>query len=189
MSHVMHSVARAHGDGEHSVDLRSLTIRAVGLTVLLVFATYLGITRLGYVRICWVPYVVPPAPAVLFLLILEALNVVLRALSRKSYLPGMLRPFSRGELLLSYAALAASLAMERGGYILHYLMFPQYYGTDTDGFAELFEYYPDFYIPHEPWVIKGFFEGTATGRVPWEMWWGKEDDSYGDEPRFPAGYV
>ncbi len=171
MSHVMHGVARAaDGSQDRPPDLRSLTVRAVALTVILVFATYVGITRLGYVRINWVPYVVPPAPALLFLLILEGINAGLGALHRRHRLPAVLAPFSRGELLLVYAAVAASLAMERGGYILHYLMFPQYYGTDVDQYAELFQHYPDFYIPHDPWVIKGFFEGTASGKVPWDLW-------------------
>ncbi|MGD9497169.1 MAG: DUF6785 family protein [Armatimonadota bacterium] len=173
MSHVMHRVARpADGSQPVPVDVRSLTLRAVVLTVLLVAATYLGITRLGYVRINWVPYVVPPAPAVLFLLMLEGANVGLRALARRHRVPPALAPFSRGELLLIYAAVTASLPMERGGYIFHYLAFPKYYGTDTDGFRELFDLYPDFYIPHETWAIDGFFEGTATGHVPWALWWG-----------------
>ncbi len=173
MSHAMQGVGRAQDGAEPApIDLRSLTVRAVALTAILTVAIYIGITRLGYVRICWVPYVVPPAPALLFLLILEGLNVGLKALGRRHRLPAVLAPLSRGELLLIYAALAASLAMERGGYILHYLMFPKYYGTDVDGYGELFEHYPDFYIPHDTWVVKGFFEGTASGRVPWDMWWG-----------------
>jgi len=173
MSHVMAGAARADDDAaEAPLDLRGLTLRALVITIILVFATYLGITRLGYVRINWVPYVVPPAPAVLFLLFLEGLNWLARLLGGRGRLPRALAPLSRAERLLIYAGVAASLAMERSGYILHYLMFPQYYGTDTDGFRELFEHYPSFYVPHDSWAIKGFFEGVPSGRVPWEMWWG-----------------
>ncbi|MGC9317536.1 MAG: DUF6785 family protein [Armatimonadota bacterium] len=173
MSHVIQSdPQQAHERLPAPAGIGALTVRAVLLTVGLTFATYIGITRLGYVRICWVPYIVPPAPAILFLLILVGLNAGLWALWRSGRMPRLLAPFSRGELLVVYAALAASLAMERAGYILHYLMFPKYYGTDVDGYRELFQYYPDFYIPHDTWVVEGFFEGTASGRVPWDLWWG-----------------
>ena len=37
--------------------------RSLILSVLLIFATYVGITRTGFIRICWVPYVIPPVPA------------------------------------------------------------------------------------------------------------------------------
>lgn len=173
MSHVMAGATRARDhEDDAPVALRGLTARALIITVILVFATYLGITRLGYVRINWVPYVVPPAPALLFLLILEGLNWLAHVVDRRARLPRLLVPLSRAERLLIYAGVAASLAMERSGYILHYLMFPQYYGTDTDGFRELFEYYPSFYVPHDSWAIRGFFEGVASGRVPWALWWG-----------------
>jgi hypothetical protein len=173
MSHVMAGATRAHDHAEDaSLELRGLTVRALVITIILVFATYLGITRLGYVRINWVPYVVPPAPALLFLLLLEGLNWLAHVFEQHGRLPRVLTPLSRAERLLIYAGVAASLAMERSGYILHYLMFPQYYGTDTDGFRELFEYYPSFYVPHDAWVVKGFFEGVPSARVPWGMWWG-----------------
>ena len=63
----------AAGQGSSS-DLGGLTLRAALLAVLLVVATYLGIIRLGFIRINWVPYVVPPVPALLFLVILYVAN-------------------------------------------------------------------------------------------------------------------
>lgn len=171
MSHVIQGTSQTADDLQATAPgLGGITLRAVLVTVVLTVATYIGITRLGYIRINWVPYVVPPAPAILFLLILQGLNVGLGRLWRTGRMPAVLRPFSRGELLLIYAALAASLAMERGGYILHYTMFPQYYGTDVDNFREIFEYYPSYWVPHEPSIIEGFFEGSPTGRIPWDAW-------------------
>ena len=58
--------------------------------------------------------------------------------------------------------------MERSGYILHYLMFPQHYGTDTDGFRELFEHHPSL-RPHDVGgqvsssVPSGQYPGNAVG--------------------------
>jgi hypothetical protein len=171
MSQLMGSI---HDPSDREAELpasfRSITARAVILAVLLTVATWLGITRLGYISLNWVPYVVPPVPAILFLLILVGINSGLWALWRRGRGTSILAPLSRGELLMIYAAIAAALPMERAGYIFHYLLFPRYYGTDVDGYAELFEYYPEHWIPHDAWVARGFFEGTAVGRVPWDQW-------------------
>ncbi|MBD3293497.1 MAG: hypothetical protein GF393_11275, partial [Armatimonadia bacterium] len=171
MSRLMHDQA---GDHDHDLDLpvrlRGITIRAVGLATLLTNATWLVITRPGFVSLNWVPYVVPPVPAILFLLILVGINAGLWVWWRHSNGASAIAPLSRGELLLIYAGLAAALPMERGGYLFHYLLFPKYYGTDVDGYAELFEQYPDWWIPKEQWVVDGFFEGGASGLVPWDQW-------------------
>jgi len=152
-------------------ELIRLGPRALLVALLVVAATYLGIIRLGFIRICWVPYVIPPVPALLFLLLLQGLNVVLHRLQRYGSLPTWLRPFSRGELFLIYGAAAISLSMDRGGYILHYLMTPAYYGTEVDRWPELFTHYPSYYIPHDPRLIAEWFEGNPTGAVPWAAWW------------------
>ena len=155
---------------ELPLNVRGLTLRAVLISVLLTVATWIFITRLGYISLNWVPYVVPPVPAILFLLILVGINAGLWALWRRSKGATRLVPLSRGELLLIYAGIAASLPMERGGYVFHYLLFPKYYGTDVDGYAELFEHYPDFWIPHDSWVVNGFFEGSPAAQIPWHEW-------------------
>ncbi|HCA48542.1 MAG TPA: hypothetical protein DEP45_14670 [Armatimonadetes bacterium] len=170
----MSQLMREHREIDHDAELpesiRGITMRAVIISILLTIATWLGITRLGYISLNWVPYVVPPVPAILFLLILVGINVGLWAIWRRNKSIGLLAPLSRGELLLIYAAIAASLPMERAGYVFHYLLFPKYYGTDVDGYADLFEHYPAFWITHEKWAIDGFFEGTASQRIPWDQW-------------------
>lgn len=155
---------------EAPTSIQGITTRAVILAVLLTIATWLGITRVGYVSINWVPYVVPPVPAILFLLILVAINAGLWLLWQQGRRINVLAPLSRGELLLIYAAISAALPMERAGYAFHYLLFPRYYGTDTDGFREIAEHYPAFWAPQDKWVIDGFFEGTASGHIPWQQW-------------------
>ncbi|MGQ9733418.1 MAG: DUF6785 family protein, partial [Candidatus Zipacnadales bacterium] len=151
--------------------LIGISARALVLSVLLIFATYVGITRTGFIRICWVPYVIPPVPALLFVLLLQGLNLVLGRLTRHTVLPPFLQPFSRGELLLIYAAVSISLCMDRGGYILHYTLFPAYYGDQVNRFKELFRYYPRYYAPQDELVIAQWFEGTPSGKVPWSVWW------------------
>lgn len=152
-------------------NLVGLGARSVILSVLLIFVTYVGITRTGFIRICWVPYVIPPVPALLFLLLLQGLNLLLRRLSEARNLPAFARPFSRRELVLIYAAVSISLSMDRGGYILHYTLFPAYYGDQLNRFRELFAHYPPYYAPQDETAIAQWFEGSPTGRVPWWLWW------------------
>jgi len=154
-----------------SPSLLGIGARSLLVSVLLIFATYLGITRTGFIRINWVPYVIPPVPAMLFLLLLQGLNLILRRLEPAVRLPGFLKPFSRGELFLIYAAVSISLSMDRGGYIIHYLLFAQYYGDPVNRFQDLFAQYPSYYAPHDPLIIARWFEGAPTGHIPWAAWW------------------
>ncbi|MFQ5810806.1 MAG: DUF6785 family protein, partial [Armatimonadota bacterium] len=103
---------------------------------------------------------------------LQGLNVALHRISRTRELPSVLRPFSRGELFLIYAALCVSLSMDRGGYIMHYMLFGEYFGTSANRWQELFAHYPSFYAPHDATVIRDWFEGTPSGRAPWGVWLG-----------------
>jgi hypothetical protein len=151
--------------------LSGLTLRALLLTVLLIIATYVGITRTGFIQINWVPYVTPPVPALLFLLILQGLSVMWARCPLSARAPAWLRPLSRGELLLMYAGLSVSLAMERSGYVMHYLLTAKYFHTEVNLWGEFFNHYPDYWIPKDERVILGWFEGSATGRIPWGAWW------------------
>ena len=150
--------------------LTGLTARALVLAVILTVAIYLGITRLGFIQINWVPYVVPPVPALLFLLILQGLNLLVSRSGLKDRLPAWLQPLSRGELLLIYAGLCVSLCMERGGYIFHYLLVPKYFATPINGWEKFFDYYPDYYIPKDARLVNQWFESAPDGRIPWAAW-------------------
>lgn len=148
--------------------LVGLTARPLMLAVILTVAIYLGITRLGFIQINWVPYVVPPVPALLFLLILQGLNLL--ASRVKERLPAWLQPLSRGELLLIYAGLCVSLCMERGGYVIHYLLTAKYFATPVNGWDKFFDHYPDYVIIKDARLINQWFEGAPDGRIPWGAW-------------------
>lgn len=150
--------------------LAGLTARAVFLAIILTIATYLGITRLGFIRINWVPYVVPPVPALLFVLILQGLTVLVSRSRFADRLPPVLRPLSRAELILIYCALCVSLSMERAGYTIHYLLTAKYFATDVNGWGEFFNQYPDYWIPHDSRTILQWFESSPSGHIPWGYW-------------------
>lgn len=159
----------AHPTG--SPGLAHLTVRAAVLGIILTFATYLGITRIGFIQINWVPYVVPPVPAMLFLMILQGLSVLVARSSFKDRLPAVLQPLSRAELIMIYAGLCVALSMERSGYIMHYLLTAKYFATDVNGWQEFFNQYPSYWIPQDNRVILQWFESAPSGHIPWGHWW------------------
>lgn len=164
--------ADAHADADARADeqpetLASLTLRAVVLAVALTFAIYLLTTKPGFVRINWVPYTVPPVQPFFILLMFQGANALLHKLRR---VPRFLRPFSRAELFLIYAALSISMPMERGGYVIHYLTTGKYFATEANRWEEVFEQYPDWFVTKDEGAIRGWMEGSPAARIPWEEW-------------------
>ncbi len=150
--------------------LGGLTLRSVLLAALLTVAIFIGITRTGFIQINWVPYVVPPVPAMLFLLLLQGCNSLVRRTGLYRHLPPWLQPLTRGELVMIYAGMAVSLCMERSGYIMHYLLTAKYFATEVNQWDKIFELYPDYWIPKDPITINQWFEAAPSGRIPWGVW-------------------
>ncbi len=165
------AVSRPAAASAAPVGLAPLTARAVVLAIILTVATYLGITRVGFIQINWVPYVVPPVPPLLFLMVLQGLSALVSRSALKDRLPHVLRPLSRAEMVMIYAGLCVALSMERSAYIMHYLLTAKYFATDVNGWAEFFNQYPDYWIPHDSRTILQWFEASPTGRIPWSYWW------------------
>jgi len=160
-------VDTVHDEPQATETLAGMTFRAAFLAVVLTFAIYLLTTKPGFVRINWVPYTSPPVQPFFILLLFQGLNVLLHRFAR---LPRFLRPFSRAELFFIYAALSISLPMERGGYIIHYLVSGRYFATDANKWGEIFQQYPDWFITKDEGVIRRWMEGSASTRIPWEEW-------------------
>jgi hypothetical protein len=145
--------------------LVGLTVRAGVLAIIFTFLTYLVTNRLGFM------WIVPPVPALMFLLILLGINAGLRVLYARSGNHWMLRPLERSELLLIYIAICIAPVMDRGVYVLHYLFYPIYYGNDVNQWHEFAQYYPSYFIPHDPRIATGFWEGSQSGLIPWDVLW------------------
>lgn len=154
---------------EHNAPLAGLTARAAVLSVVFTFAIYLLTTKPGFVRINWVPYTSPPVQPFFILVLLVALNSLLARLRR---CPPWLRPLTRAELFFIYAALAISMPMERGGYVIHYLTTGQYFANDANRWGQIFEQYPDWIVPKDQRVIQQWMEGSESGAIPWAAWRG-----------------
>jgi len=144
--------------------LIGVTVPSFVLTVGLTFATYLIIQPLGFMHL------VPPVPALMLLLLLVGVNQILGLIARSERAARFIRPLARGELLLVYVALSIAPVMDRGVYVLHYLLYPIYYGNDVNQWQEFAQYYAPFQIPLDPIFARGFFEGSTTGLIPWDAW-------------------
>ncbi|MEN6304932.1 MAG: DUF6785 family protein [Armatimonadia bacterium] len=148
-----------------------LTARSVVIAIILTIAIFVGITRVGFIQINWVPYMVPPVPAMLFLLILTGLNAFLTRTGLGDRLTAAFKPLSRGELLMIYAGMCVALAMERGGYVIHYLLTAKYFATEVNGWENFFNFYPQYWVPQDNRIILQWFETSPDGQVPWSYWW------------------
>ena len=108
-----------------------------------------------------------PAAFFLFFLLVAIVNVALRRIHPRLAL-------QRGELAVAYILmLLGNTATGRGfsGFLLPVITGAHYYATPENNWAEVvLPYLPDWTVPQQHDVIWGFYEGNATGQVPWEAW-------------------
>jgi len=108
----------------------------------------------------------PPVPALLALVLLMGYH----ALGKR--LPKPLR-LSLQEALLIYAILTLAVAMCSGGalrlFIPELTVLP-YFATPDNGYQDLANAIPDWYIVKDVAANLDYFEGSESGAVPWRAW-------------------
>ncbi|HIE52333.1 MAG TPA: hypothetical protein EYP85_11290 [Armatimonadetes bacterium] len=111
---------------------------------------------------------VPPIPAFATLLFLVLLRPVLARISPRWVL-------DRGQIFLVYAMMTIGVALG-GAYLvrafLPHLVSVQYWSRHDPALVGLDRFLPWWYAPGDPEVIRLYFEGTYTNRVPWGAWLG-----------------
>ena len=112
----------------------------------------------------------PSSPgAIFFFLVLTlVVNVILRIVSKRLEL-------SRADLVLIYCMLLMAVTMPTWGlgfFLLGTIVFPYYYATTENRFAELFhELIPSWMTPQDPEAIRLYYEGLPKGApIPWGPW-------------------
>ncbi len=113
---------------------------------------------------------VPPLPAFAMLLFMSLLRLGLQNVAPR-YAP------NRAQILLIYSMLTVSVILS-GLYhiraLLPNLVAMQYWGrASTPLGARLTaysKYLPSWFAPHDSTAIKNYYEGTATGHIPWDVW-------------------
>jgi len=108
---------------------------------------------------------VPPIPALASLILLLALNPLLKKFGPRYGL-------SRADQIVIYCFVTISSAMCGPGIIRFLLMFltsPYHYANSTNHLASIQHLIPSWMAVSDPQAITGFFRGSASG-VPWRLW-------------------
>ncbi|HZP80963.1 MAG TPA: DUF6785 family protein [Chthonomonadaceae bacterium] len=138
------------------------TLRAVLLALLFSVLGIAWAMQCGLVtQTVYVAGSVPPIPALTVLLLLVALNPVLRR-----------RGFSQGEMLLIYIFVGIAAAVADGNslltYFFAYILVPRYAPSASSSFAEQAKQIPAWFAPSSVQALKDFCEGHAP--IPWREW-------------------
>jgi len=107
---------------------------------------------------------VPAIPALGALMLLLAVNPLLRALGRRLQL-------SRVEVLTVYTFVGIAISMAGVGVVRYWLAsvtYPFYYARPENDLASLQRWIPNWIVPHSAAVTEGLYMGS--GAVPWGAW-------------------
>ena len=109
---------------------------------------------------------VPPIPAVAGLMLMVALNPLLKRFIKKASL-------STAEVIVVYNMVAIAISMSSIGmirYFLPVLTAPFYFATPENEYNMFNKYLPDWFVVSDPRAIKESYEGSIDGSVPWGAW-------------------
>ncbi len=154
------------GSELETVDGSGLTLRALGLAAVLIFATNLAVSRIELVTGRYIASGIPPIPAVCALAFLVAITPMVRRL-----LPRL--ALGRREILVVYCVMmiAVPFAATYGiRAFLPRLTVLQYFATPENSFAEYSRYLPSWFAPTNQQNIVDMYEGTESGATPWAAW-------------------
>ena len=108
-----------------------------------------------------------PAAIFLFFVLVAVVNVILRLIHPRLAL-------ERGELAVAYFLILMANTLTGRAFsamVLPVITGAYYYDTPENNWAEVVQpYLPAWPIPQEKEIIRGLYEGSSTGQVPWEAW-------------------
>ena len=144
--------------------LKALFVGLVGAACIGLGSTYNDMIIQGSGLAVWN---LTPAAIFLFFIVVALFNPLLHWISPRLAL-------QRGELaVVFFVILLANTLSSRGlpAQLLPVITGAYYYATPENGWAEVVQpYMPDWPVPQGRDAIWGFYEGSATGAVPWEVW-------------------
>ena len=143
---------------------KALVVGLVGAAAIGLGSTYNDMIIKGSGLAVWN---LTPAAIFLFFLLVVGLNFLLHLISPRLAL-------QRGELaVVFFIILLANTLSSRGlpAQLLPVITGAHYYATPENGWAHLVQpYMPEWPVPQGRDAIWGFYEGNATGTIPWEVW-------------------
>ena len=109
---------------------------------------------------------VPPIPAVAGLMLMVALNPLLKRFIKKASL-------SVAEVIVIYNLVAIAISMSSIGmirYFLPVLTAPFYFATPENEYDMFNKFLPDWFVVNDSRAIRESYEGSMDGSVPWGAW-------------------
>jgi len=164
-------ITRTDSTNEQNAEARPA--RRVRILTMLILA--LGLTWVsGYwirqaeiiVSACQITEAVPAIPGIAALLLLFALNPLLRRLPR-------VRDLSTGEIVVVYLFVTVATTMYGCGvvrFLIACITVPYYYSTAAVPLENLTPGIPAWLSPTDPVVHRWLYEASPTGQVPWDVW-------------------
>ncbi len=107
---------------------------------------------------------VPAIPGITALMLLLGANGLMRLLR-------IGKPFHRSEILVIFLFVTVSSMVMGIGvtqFLICLIATPFYYKTNNIQLVR--KYLPNWLVPHNLQIIKGIYEGSANGQVPWSQW-------------------
>ena len=162
------SAARApHGNEAPDEAERSrITLRSLVIAIVFSALAALWVRQAEIVVVAaQVSEAVPPIPALAALIVLLALNPVLKKVGPRFGL-------SRAEQIVIYSFVTISCAMSGPGvvrFLLVFLTVPFHYAAANNHLSSLHHLIPGWLAVSDPDAIRGFYRGSLGG-VPWKLW-------------------
>ncbi|MFA5857862.1 MAG: DUF6785 family protein [Elusimicrobiota bacterium] len=144
-----------------------MTFRSIILALVFVVISALWVWKFELMLLsCNLTEAIPPIPALAGLIFLVVLYPLLKYLGVKNLL-------TRGEIMVVFIFnVIATLMFSIGVFqaFLPYTSVLYYHDTVLNKYADFRQYVPSWFGPRDPEVIRGFWEGTPDGAVPWAHW-------------------
>ena len=145
--------------------MAGLTWRAVVISVVLTIVCGVWVRQAEIVVIATqISEAVPAIPALGVLILLVAINPLLRAVRRSAQL-------SRVDILAIYTFVGIAISMAGVGVVRYWLAsvtYLFYFARPENDLASLQRWIPGWMVPRDPVLIEGLYLGM--GRVPWGAW-------------------
>ena len=158
----MNRPTQADANGPKS---RVVQITVIGLVVVWLSAYWIRQSEIVSIA-CQSSGAVPSVPALAMLLLVLVVNPLLRR-SRT------IRPVSIGEAVLLYCMVSIGVMMYGVGGMRHLMAAMTehvYLSTPAEPTARLAEFIPSWLAPNSAETIRGMYEGSPRGTVPWDQW-------------------
>ncbi len=142
-----------------------MQITAIGLAVVWLSAYWIKQSEIVSIA-CQSSGAVPSVPALAMLLLVLVVNPLLRRTK-------LARPVSLGESVLLYCIVSIGVMMYGVGGMRHLMAAMTehvYLSTPAEPTARLAEFIPSWLAPNSAETIRGMYEGSPRGTVPWDQW-------------------